>query len=276
MINEKNYYQVRQILIDDKENYKIYSEEHLIKPMRLIIDYFTKHGVTIWCSDGTSLGLYRNRKLIDGDEDIDLSIDISTLNRNCVEGLPEFLSSIGFQLKGGTEYVNNYVLSYKELLRAFDEDVWFPFRNFKFVSNDKFSFKDGLELHAEIDIFCHYPIGGNHYKSVFPCFIRKYDADDIVKPYVIDTQYGKFPLPRRPEVYMRFTYGEDWHIPKVVNYSAHKQETVFENRLNARKFGDIRWNFKRNEGRILSRKFWKMHTCLTEEQLFGINQYQTN
>ena len=253
MIKGIDYKEARELFLSNKEAYREFSK-FLMKSAKYIIDYFNSHNTSVWCSDGTALGLVREGKMIDGDEDVDLTLDVSTLTKSCVQGLPGFLTTIGFTLKGGLNYKNNYVMSYDTLLSAFDSDCLFPFRNMKFVSDRSFSFGK-LKMHAEIDIFIHYPLDEKHYQSCFPEYVRVYDKSTIYPIKEIDTIYGTLPVMNDTDTYLSETYGSDWKIPRVVSCAETKEE--FPNRFKRRKlFNDIRYSFVRGKSFKLDTKTW--------------------
>ena len=159
----------------------IYSidKDKCFKIMCEIDDICKKHDVRYYFSEGTGLGLYRNRDLIDWDDDIDIGMEESQYNKFVKKCVPEMVNR-GYYL---TYYyhpaINGYFLSFLKNGQIID------------IENVKL----GKWCISKLGKLCD---------ELLP---------HIQKLTEKEWRGRKFPVPAEESYYV-YLYGKDWRIPK--------------------------------------------------------------
>ena len=160
--------------------------------LKNIKDILNEHKQPFFLTCGTLLGLVRENKFIDYDNDIDLGIFYKDLNYDLKDII---LNSNKFKLK---EELGNIKNSYK------------------------ISFIHKI-LNVVVDIFIHYPIKNKYYycvsyytkNKIQNTFKWKYPITKLKYTFFYD---NKYLVPDNSTEYLEFAYGKDWKIPKKFNY----------------------------------------------------------
>jgi GR25 family glycosyltransferase involved in LPS biosynthesis len=181
--NIENYLQNQLLFFIDNK------QEKFFKTLIDMDNILSKNNQKYFLSDGTLLGVIRDNKFIDYDEDIDIGIFRHEYN---IEIEKEILKT--FKLKHRIGNLNNgYEISFIH-----------------------------PETNVSLDIFIFYIDNDYTWTTTFYCkknkdnkCIYKYNFDNVI-PYIFRNKI--FYVPNQPEKYLELKYGIDWKIPKKFNY----------------------------------------------------------
>ena len=166
------------------------------KSLKKLCDVLSKLKIKHWINCGTLLGAYREEKIIDHDNDLDLTAIIN------------FDDNWICPLHGGKKYQINllYELQQDFYIKTFTENQYVALRP---REHSNFNLD-------QIDIGW-FP---SEESSYFPSFFL--DELDTIKLYDIE-----FPCPRHLDLYIPLRYGSDWKTPKE-NFSPVQMLTPFK------------------------------------------------
>ena len=178
------------------DNISIKNRYEEAKSLKKLCDILSKLKIKHWINYGTLLGAYREGKIIDHDNDLDLSAIIN------------FDDNWTCPLHGSKKYQINllYELQQDFYIKTFTENNYVAL-----IPKDHSNFN--LD---QIDIGWF----SSEENSYFPPFFL--DELDTIKLYDIE-----FPCPRHLDLYIPSRYGSDWKTPKE-NFSPIEMLTPFK------------------------------------------------
>lgn len=142
-----------------------------------VVSKISKLG-NFWVSAGTALGLYRDKEFIPGDTDLDFAcIGDGNIMGRIIESLQDF------------KVCRTIIDDGKPMQLCLIKD-------------------DVL-----VDFYFHY-LEGDNYINYSGSGKQSMPRQIYDKLEVIDTKYGKIPVPRSTEDYFRIRYGDDWRTPQ--------------------------------------------------------------
>lgn len=146
-----------------------------------------------WFSYGTSLGLYRDNKLIDNDTDIDIDL----VGNSLIGSIQEIFKFDYDLIRTTTDTEDNFI--YQLAFNHKESNIIVDFTFHKIVDN---------KLYSE-----------HEFSGVVKQPIEFLDKIVWIAPF-IPKNYNCYPV-IEPEEYLNFVYGKDWKTPK------NKEETQY-------------------------------------------------
>ena len=230
-------------------------EERAIDTLRKLKKILDKNNINYWLDEGTLLGAVREKKLIEWDHDIDLSIWYTDLEK--ITPLFDEISKIGVEVcffrgkkhidlvdKGYKIDINLYHLkdnkatrtwyAHNNLGRILDYFIWILYvKNAELITSEipliftKIFVKLSNKLPAFINkkiidiLFSLYKKRGS--ESIIMAVPSSFFMDLLPLEFYKMT----FNVPKKTEKYLEYRYGKNWRIPKKdYNYTIDDQSIV--------------------------------------------------
>lgn len=184
---------------------KVRSEDNN-KNLVIISKILSRNGIEFFPFYGTLLGLVRENSCIDGDDDIDIMVNIKDKSK-----VVKAMSDLNLKNSDSGEHFLQF--TYRIGKNPVLADFYF-FEERGDVIVEKWNFY-GKEFHENYNI--HYNM-----KDIFP--LKELDWNGI-----------KINIPNDPESIVRYCYGEQWNVPK--NKNNDYVQVIVNNRIVV-KYGD--------------------------------------
>lgn len=160
-----------------------------------LIPVLEKHNVAYWAFCGTALGMVRHGGMIPWDDDIDLAIYASDIDK--LIAAQEDLNETGLSLYQANGYYKILKIGGTPIAKEDEPDAFYPWT---------YPFIDLFPL-SECDGIVHY--SNERLRKGLP---KEYFTADQLQPPLPYADFGplKLPLPHRSEEHLNRIYGLDW------------------------------------------------------------------
>lgn len=166
--------------------------------MKKVVKYLDKNNVKWYADCGTLLGIYRDGKLLDTDNDVDISIKADDINENFFKAIDEMSDDEDLSVKKPCheewreQYKKGYLIPDERYYRITHKDR----------VNDKALF---------VDLMIWFP-----YKDCYFCYdgwLYRHKADLLKNFTTIVFRGMNVRIPKKTEDYLEEMYTENWNIP---------------------------------------------------------------
>lgn len=223
-------------------------DENFLEAIKIL----NKKKIDYWVCHGTLLGLIRDKKLIEWDNDIDIGV---LKKRKNIKLINQIFKSVGFKKKkkffsddglltftkkGGREVdINFYELFFnKKARKKFVICQWYVPKNIMckivdaiskasiYKGKFKFIVKNMIVLEKIFHKIKNYLVKKNFFYLKIG---YSHPIDLISKKKKIKFDKVKVSIPKNSNIYLKYIYGKDWKVPKK-NYVWHKDSPSLSSR----------------------------------------------
>ena len=204
--------------------------ESLAKMLGAVTQKLDAHGIRHIIGYGTLLGLYRDKALLWGDNDVDICIDGTSLTLEYVNDIKNEYSNA----------MSSMFYSHEEISTLLKDGGVAPIKSMRVSPRDE----NGKKLckTAFVDLYMFFPYANAQYlrygtQSYVRCRTSTFDTKRFA------TSMGEFNIPKNTEQFLEDEYGWDWNVPQLGKID----RTYGFKRARIKEVGDLYWNFTTNE-----------------------------
>jgi|3_EtaG_2_1085321.scaffolds.fasta_scaffold94836_2 hypothetical protein len=210
LLDFKEYYALHEGNIaghwkdEEKKTFAKLQRECLIETL----EGLKKHKVKVFCDGGTLLGLYRDKKFLEGDSDHDVGILAEDMK-------PGFVAEFEKQLT----MPSNHSMFFKPrdwlgMMEADDDTKYVSAKSLKYLMREKNGdVKTFKGKPIMCDVMLHYP----HKKDRLHLYVSDYfrtKNEYVAGPTkMIQNEGYSFPIPNNPAGHLEASYGKGWKTP---------------------------------------------------------------
>jgi hypothetical protein len=204
---------------------------------------FEQAGVKWWLDFGTSLGCYRDGKILDFDSDCDISLFAKDVT-------PKLLDIIGPNLY--PTYFKKIFWGEKEWRNALTTNDFLPTKSMRYEMKDAKGKIVKVRGHVIFtDLFCWFPLNDwyvmpFHSKHIQYMRMSKNVAESGFKEISFTNRSEKYPILSKIEESLTEKYGDTWSIPDDKFHHDNKKSMKFAH-LPKEILEECKYNFKTNE-----------------------------